>query len=242
MARSDSANTGGACRGTPAGSTVTATRLAAFDWSPMNHLSSQYCRPRDAAVGVDQLAVVRRAGHDGLPAAPQVRLGVGGVGRVVGRDAAAVGPRSGRPGRRRRASTRSCCPGPAGCRPARCCAASCSSRLSQSYQPVSTVASVLLRSRYGCRLPMQYGQPWLPAEVMIVAVSYFAGPRVGARRRGVRADPAGGQPLVHRVDLQAGDVAHAHHVDLRPGLLGARREQVARPGSCRCRRPPGGSG
>ena len=52
-------------------------------------------------------------------------------------------------------------------------------RLSQSYQPVSTVASVLLRSRYGCRLPMQYGQPWLPAEVMMVAVSYFAGPRVG---------------------------------------------------------------
>ncbi len=25
---------------------------------------------------------------------------------------------------------------------------------------------------------MQYGQPWLPAEVMIVAVSYFAGPQV----------------------------------------------------------------
>src|SRR5262245_25076033 len=52
--------------------------------------------------------------------------------------------------------------------------------LSQSYQPVSTFASVLLRSRYGCRLPMQYGQPWFPAEVMIVAVSYFAGPRFGS--------------------------------------------------------------
>src|SRR5918997_4159806 len=51
--------------------------------------------------------------------------------------------------------------------------------LLQSYQPVSTVASVLLRSRYGCRLPMQYGQPWLPAEVMMVAVSYFAGPSSG---------------------------------------------------------------
>src|SRR4051794_29709058 len=25
---------------------------------------------------------------------------------------------------------------------------------------------------------MQYGQPWLPAEVRIVAVSYFAGPHV----------------------------------------------------------------
>ena len=52
--------------------------------------------------------------------------------------------------------------------------------LSQSYQPVSTDASVLLRSRYGCRLPMQYGQPWLPAEVMIVACSYFAGPSSGS--------------------------------------------------------------
>jgi hypothetical protein len=50
----------------------------------------------------------------------------------------------------------------------------------QSYQPVRTVASVLLRSRYGCRLPMQYGQPWLPAEVMMVAVSYFAGPSSGS--------------------------------------------------------------
>ena len=26
---------------------------------------------------------------------------------------------------------------------------------------------------------MQYGQPWLPASVMIVAVSYFAGPSSG---------------------------------------------------------------
>ena len=26
---------------------------------------------------------------------------------------------------------------------------------------------------------MQYGQPWFPAEVMIVAVSYFAGPSSG---------------------------------------------------------------
>src|ERR1700754_5083474 len=51
--------------------------------------------------------------------------------------------------------------------------------LSQSYQPVSTVASVLLRSRYGCRLPMQYGHPWLPACVMTVAVSYLAGPSSG---------------------------------------------------------------
>jgi hypothetical protein len=42
IARSDSPNSGGACCGTPAGSTVTATRLAEFDWSPMNHLSSQY--------------------------------------------------------------------------------------------------------------------------------------------------------------------------------------------------------
>src|SRR5262245_37248242 len=50
---------------------------------------------------------------------------------------------------------------------------------SQSYQPVSVFALVLLRSRYGCRLPMQYGQPWLPASVMIVAVSYFAGPSSG---------------------------------------------------------------
>src|SRR5690349_18985042 len=51
--------------------------------------------------------------------------------------------------------------------------------LSQSYQPVRTLASSLLRSRYGCLLPMQYGQPWLPADVMIVAVSYFAGPSSG---------------------------------------------------------------
>ncbi len=51
--------------------------------------------------------------------------------------------------------------------------------MSQSYQPVSTFASSLLRSRYGCLLPMQYGQPWLPAEVMIVACSYFAGPSSG---------------------------------------------------------------
>src|SRR6266496_4565153 len=51
--------------------------------------------------------------------------------------------------------------------------------LSQSYQPVRTAASVLLRSRYGCLLPMQYGQPWLPALVMIVAVSYLAGPSSG---------------------------------------------------------------
>lgn len=42
MARSDSAYTGGVAVGTPAGSTVTATRLAAFDSSPMNHFSSQY--------------------------------------------------------------------------------------------------------------------------------------------------------------------------------------------------------
>src|SRR5690625_3834013 len=52
-------------------------------------------------------------------------------------------------------------------------------RLSQSYQPVRMLASSLLRSRYGWRSPMQYGQPWLPAEVMIVAVSYFAGPSSG---------------------------------------------------------------
>src|SRR3712207_6278726 len=51
--------------------------------------------------------------------------------------------------------------------------------LSQSYQPVRTSASTLDRSRYGCRLPMQYGQPWLPADVMMVAVSYFAGPSSG---------------------------------------------------------------
>src|SRR4051812_3096461 len=50
---------------------------------------------------------------------------------------------------------------------------------SQSYQPVSTEASVLLRSRYGCLLPMQYGHPWLPAEVITVAVSYLAGPSSG---------------------------------------------------------------
>src|SRR5690606_4374334 len=55
-------------------------------------------------------------------------------------------------------------------------------RLSQSYQPVRTLASSLLRSRYGCPLPMQYGQPWLPADVMIVAVSYLAGPRSGFGR------------------------------------------------------------
>src|SRR5690242_13428268 len=50
---------------------------------------------------------------------------------------------------------------------------------SQSYQPVRIFASVLLRSRYGCLSPMQYGQPWLPASVMTVAVSYLAGPRSG---------------------------------------------------------------
>src|ERR1700710_2910934 len=64
--------------------------------------------------------------------------------------------------------------------------------LSQSYQPVRTAASVLLRSRYGCRLPMQYGQPWFPASVITVAVSYFAGPSSGL------GDPASGptQPAV----------------------------------------------
>src|SRR6476620_1318624 len=59
-------------------------------------------------------------------------------------------------------------------------------RLSQLYQPVRTVASVVLRSRYGCLLPMQYGQPWLPAEVRMVAVSYFAGPRAGLGARASR--------------------------------------------------------
>src|SRR5690606_13553450 len=54
--------------------------------------------------------------------------------------------------------------------------------LSQSYQPVRTLAASLLRSRYACRLPMQYGQPWLPASVMIVAVSYLAGPSSGFGR------------------------------------------------------------
>ena len=38
---------------------------------------------------------------------------------------------------------------------------------------------MLLRSRYGCRLPMQYGQPWLPGWLMMVAVSYLAGPSSG---------------------------------------------------------------
>src|SRR5262245_19391115 len=52
-------------------------------------------------------------------------------------------------------------------------------RLSQSYQPVRMLASSLLRSRYGWPLPMQYGHPWLPADEMMVAVSYFAGPSSG---------------------------------------------------------------
>src|SRR5437879_3877418 len=43
IARSDSANAGGTCWATPAGSTVTATRLAGLHSSPMSHLSFQYC-------------------------------------------------------------------------------------------------------------------------------------------------------------------------------------------------------
>ena len=42
IARSDSANSGGAAVATPLGSTVTATRFAGPVWSPMNHLLSQY--------------------------------------------------------------------------------------------------------------------------------------------------------------------------------------------------------
>jgi hypothetical protein len=42
IARSVSACTGGLPVATPSGSTVTAMRFAAFDWSPMNHLSFQY--------------------------------------------------------------------------------------------------------------------------------------------------------------------------------------------------------
>src|SRR5918992_3417614 len=48
----------------------------------------------------------------------------------------------------------------------------------QSYQPSGTVMSGRFRSRYGWLLPMQYGQPRLPALVMTAAVSYLAGPQV----------------------------------------------------------------
>src|SRR5690606_1915804 len=47
-------------------------------------------RPGDTAVGVHVLAVVRRAAHDGLAAAAQVRLRVRDVVQVIGRYAAAV--------------------------------------------------------------------------------------------------------------------------------------------------------
>src|SRR5690242_14571986 len=57
---------------------------------------------------------------------------------------------------------------------------------SQSYQPSGWVMSGRLRSRNGCLLPMQYGQPKLPGAVITTAVSYFAGPQV---RLG---DPASG--------------------------------------------------
>src|SRR3954451_256702 len=49
---------------------------------------------------------------------------------------------------------------------------------SQAYQLSGLVMSGRLRSRNGCLLPMQYGQPRLPALVMTAAVSYLAGPHV----------------------------------------------------------------